>query len=388
MKKPLKPLDIEKTLKEIGLLGFRRWLILHLNEAYKDARKGKYLTVDENIFDINSVENIIGLAKSIEERTYEPGASIAFVVFEPMVREIFAAPFRDRLVHHFLYNMQAGWWDARFIYDNYSCRVGKGTGLGIKRTQRFMQVASENFTKEAVVMKNDLKGYFMSIPRQKLLKRIYWGIDLQFKNYTKNPEARKLIDICKFLWGKVILDDPVKKAIRRGPLKNWSPEILPPRKSLFTQPPGQGLVIGNLTSQLSSNIYLDQLDRFVKNELGYEYYGRYVDDFYRIVPLEELSKLKSDTRLIKQYLEEELLLTLHPDKVYCQNIKKGLPFLGARIYPHCVYPSDRLQAKFRLTLKEFKKNQKSWENVQAYLGLMKHQDAEKFIQKILEEFGD
>ena len=111
--------------------GVRRWLLIKLTQAFQEARKGKIKTCDEHTFEQHWVENIVSLRNSILEYRYKPSASVTFVIFDPMVREIFAAPFRDRVVHHFLYNMQAGWWDRRFIYDSYSCRIGKGTTCGI-----------------------------------------------------------------------------------------------------------------------------------------------------------------------------------------------------------------------------------------------------------------
>lgn len=380
------PINLEEVIKEINLMGMKRWLEKELLRAFGVAKLGKLKTMDENKFEVNLNGNVQRLVQSIIERTYEPGASIAFIVFDPMVREIFAAPFRDRVVHHFLYNMQAGWWDAHFIYDSYSCRVGKGTLFGAKRVQKFMQKASNNFQEKAYVAKFDFKGYFMSIPRAQLLERIKWGLDRQFNGYMDSAAGRALYDICLFLWTKVVMDDPVKKARRRGPLGNWDPSILPPEKSLYCQLLGFGLVIGNLTSQLSSNIYLDQLDQLVTKQLGYPYYGRYVDDFILVVNERDYERLKADVPKMERFAEE-LQLTLHPKKRYMQDIDKGVNFLGARVYPHCLYPSDRLQAKFRQTVKGFAEGYRGFDNVQSYMGLMKHDDSEVFMRGVLEEMG-
>ena len=378
-------LDIKKTLTEIELHGFRRWLEVQLMRAFEEARKNKLKTMDENRFEMNSIKNIERLATAIMERTYKPGASICFVVFDPMVREIFAAAFRDRVVHHLLYNMQAGWWDRRFIYDSYSCREGKGTLMGIRRAQRYMRVASNNFTEPAHILKFDLKGFFMSILRARLLERVKWGMDRQFAGYLNEPAGRQLYDMCLFLWTQVIMDDPVEKAQRRGPLDDW--RKVPPEKSLFCQPPGKGIVIGNLTSQLASNIYLDQLDRFVTMELGYKCYGRYVDDFYIIVNGERYRRMLKEVKVLEEFISEQLDGTLHPRKRYIQPVRHGMQFLGARVYPHAIVPSDRLQAKFRRTMKGFIKGHKGYDSVQSYIGLMKHMDSEEFIRSVFEEMG-
>lgn len=380
------PANLDKMIEEINLMGMRAWLEKELLEAFKVAKLGKLKTMDENRFEVNLIGNTKRLVQAILERTYEPGASIAFVIFDPMVREIFAAPFRDRVIHHFLYIMQAGWWDARFIHDSYSCRLGRGTLMGAQRVQRFMQVASNNFTEKAYVVKFDFKGYFMSIPRALLLERIIWGLERQFARYVEDPAGRELYEICKFLWTQVVMDDPVEKAHRRGPLSNWDPSVLPPEKSLYCQEPGYGLVIGNLTSQLSSNIYLDQLDQFITKVLGYVLYGRYVDDFIILVNERDYERLKADVPKIEAYANG-LLLTLHPRKRYMQEINKGVNFLGSRVYPHCMFPSDRMQGKFQKVVKGFAEGYKGYDNVQSYMGLMKHIDSKKFMREVLEETG-
>ncbi|MBR2710500.1 RNA-directed DNA polymerase [Candidatus Saccharibacteria bacterium] len=383
----MKPIELEKAVEKVKQVGIRQWLLDELTRAFEDARKGKLKTYDEHHFEQNWIKNIILLRDAVVERRYEPSPSVAFVIFKPMVREIFAAPFRDRVIHHFLYNMQAGWWDRRFLYDSYSCRVGKGTLFGIQRAQKMMWRASENFTKEAYVIKLDIRGYFMSLPRQKLYERIKWGLDRQFADVIDDPVGYKIYKICDYLWRMIIFDDPASKAWKRGPRDNWNPAVLPPEKSLFTQEPGYGVVIGNLTSQLVSNIYLGQLDRFIYFDLGYKYYGRYVDDFYIMVPEEQYSQAKEDVAVIEKYLREELGLIMHKKKRYYQNVKKGMSFLGARVYPHCLYPSDRLQKNFRRAALEMTQGFKNIETIVSYMGIMTHLDASNYIRTVFEEMG-
>lgn len=123
---------------------------------------------------------------------------------------------------------------------------------------------------------------------------------------------------------------------------------LPASKSLFKQPKGQGIAIGNLTSQLVSNIYLDQLDRYVTFQLGFKHYGRYVDDFY-IVHTNKNELIKA-TKVIENYLEKHLRLTLHPNKRYLQHINKGVAFLGAVVYPYRIHPGKRLKTNMKRAL--------------------------------------
>lgn len=379
--------NLERAVDEITRRGFHAWLVDALTEAYMEARKGKRATYDMHEFELNWEKNILNLAQSIEERVYEPGSSISFVVFEPKVREIFAAPARDRSSHHLLYNLGVENWDKEFIPTSTSCRVGKGTLYAIKMAQKQMEEVTEHWTKKARVVKLDLQGYFMSLPRKKLCRWVTKGLERHLKPYLNQKAGRLLYALCKFLWERVLMDDPVKKARKRGATKNWNPGILPPNKSLFCQTPGYGIVIGNLTSQLASNIYLDQLDKFVTVTLGYKYYGRYVDDFYIMVAEEDYARLKRDIKLIEDFLWNELELTLHPKKRYMQSVYKGMPYLGARIYPHCLYPSDRLQAKFRKIVRDFDRGVGNTESMISYLGHMRHLDADEFVKKVFREYS-
>ena len=378
--------DLNKIIKEIGEMGMRNWLIKTFTVAFREARKGKLKTFNEHAYDERWTENIPKLVDTIIERYYKPSGSISFIVHEPMMREIFAAPFVDRIVHHFLYELQAGWWDKRLIDTSYSCREGKGTLYAVQKTQQQMRQVSHNFTMPAYYIKLDIQGYFMSLPRERLYKRIQWGLTQQFRPYFHSSEAYQLYLVCNFLWRQVLMDDPVSKSRRRGLIRDW--KILPAEKSLYAQPEGQGIVIGNLTSQMASNIYLDQLDRFVKYDLGYRYYGRYVDDFIMLVTEAQYNQAKKDVKIIEKYLKDELLLTLHPKKRQYQSIYKGVPFVGARIYPHCIFPSNRLQQKFNHTLHAIRYGEEiKNETIMSYLGFLKNCDASKYVKRMFEKYG-
>ncbi len=357
---------------------FEEWLLVELMQAYIEARRGKRKTTDEHIFEVNEMENILNLRDSILNRTYEPSRGIAFVTRRPVIREIFAAPFRDRVVHHFLFNAVSDWWDRRLLYDCYSCRVGKGTWFGIRRAARHIRAVTDNFHKEAYVIKLDIQGYFMSLPREQLFERVVWGLDRQF------PEKDKIYNVVKFLWAKIIFDDPTVGVKKRGTAKDW--EDLPKSKSLFCQPPGKGIVIGNLSSQLLSNIYLDQLDRYITFELGYKHYGRYVDDFYMIVSEEDYPQAKRDVKKIEQYLRG-LGLTLHPKKRYMQNVKRGMAFLGTVIYPGRIVTGKRVKRNFRQGVREVSWGLKDENTVISYLGFMKNLKGKKLTKEIFEEVG-
>ncbi len=382
---------------------FDDFLISELWQAYIDARKGKRKTVDEHRFELNDLENIFLLRDSILRRHYQPSRGVTFIVHDPVIREIVAAPFRDRLVHHFLYNICAEWWDRRFITDSYSCRVGKGVLFGQKRLAKHIRQATLNYSRPAFAASLDLRSYFLSLSHDKLYARAIWGLDRQFKldtpldklppNYLVRENIRcdpnhraKLYQTCKFLWHQIIYDDPMRDITVRGKPHEWA--ALPAHKSLFNRQPGHGIVIGNLTSQLLSNIFLDQFDRFVTMDLGYKHYGRYVDDFYIIVPMEQKERLLRDIAAIEAYLRDNLDLTLHPDKRRYQNVNIGVPFVGAVVYPGFIVPSQRAKRKAYQAAYNLETTACGLvDGIVAREGTLVHINSRKFFKQLFDSFG-
>lgn len=360
---------------------FDSQLELALYLAYLDARKGgKRSTHDEHNFEINAFANLKSLERDILNKTYYPSRSTTHIVTKPVIREIFAAPFRDRIIHHLIFNSVYDWWDNHFIYDSYSCRNGKGTLFGIRRLDHHIRAVSNNYARPAYVLKLDIQGYFMSLPRKELYQRAVWGLNREFEGRLNTREY----DTIKFLWQRTIMDDPIKGARKKGDLKGW--EKLPASKSLFNQPKGKGIVIGNLTSQLLSNIYLDQLDRFITLELGYRHYGRYVDDFFIVVSEDKLPNLKRDVRAIDEYLSL-ISLKLHPKKRLLKNSKYGIPFLGATVYHNHIVPGPRLIKNARIAMREVASGNRTLDSVPSYLGHFKYFNSFNAVEKIFTEVG-
>lgn len=359
---------------------FENRLLFELYVAYIEARKGgKRGTFDEHKFEAHDIENLIALRDTILDCTYRPSRGTAHIIHNPVTREIFAASFRDRVVHHWIYDMIYDWWDTKFIYDSYSCREGKGTKFGIERLERKMQAASDNYRKKVWVIKLDIQGYFMSLNRDKLYRRAMWGLDRQFEgNYGKRYE------VLRFLLAQTIFDDPCRGVKKKGWPDEW--QDLPDSKSLFKQPEGFGIVIGNLTSQLLSNIYLDQLDRYVTIDLGWKYYGRYVDDFYIIVTEEELPRVLEDIKRIEAFLAR-LDLTLHPHKRSIQPAENGVAFIGGVVYPGRKYPSKRLIRNAEIAFNETVAGVRDIESVVSYLGHMKYLSAKKILAELFDRVG-
>ena len=344
-----------------------------LFQCFLMARRGKIRTVDEFNFDGFWEENLRQLVSDIINRRWKPSSSKAFVTHTPVDREIFAAQFRDRIVHHLLYAVVAGWWDKRFIYDSYSCRVGKGTDFGILRMQKFMRSASQNGKHKAYVLKGDLSGYFMSLKRQTLYDKVMWGLKRQFS------DGGWLYELCEYLWREVIFDDPCIKARMVGAADDW--DCLPWNKTLFHQPAGQGIVIGNLTSQLLSNIMLNEFDWYVKRRLKFARYGRYVDDFFIVV---EENEYKRALFAMRHEIPEKLRvmgLKIHPKKMYVQEVSHGCPFLGKMVRPSVLLPGRRYLRNMRRAFQGYVDGVVDYDTVQSYVGMGAHMAAYAAMEK-------
>ncbi|MDR2693168.1 MAG: RNA-directed DNA polymerase [Chitinispirillales bacterium] len=331
-------------------------LFLELRQAYTDARRHKRSTLNQLKFERNLEHELISLERELQNRTYELRPSVCFINELPIKREIIAADFRDRVVHHFLYNRIYPVFDKKFIYDSYSCRVGKGTLFGINRARRFLKSCGANGA-EVWVLRLDIRGYFMAIDRKILFKLIMDGLG----------KASEDSDLTSFLIRKTVFNDPLKNARFRSLPSAWAD--LPKDKSLMNSAPDCGLPIGNLTSQLFANVYLNRLDHFVKRELKIKYYGRYVDDMLLVHA--DKSALSGAISRIREFLSKELKLILHPRKIKLQTAGKGFAFLGMYIYPNKVVAGRRIAENFRNCIFNpvpdyFRQTRR----VQSYIGLL------------------
>ena len=234
-------------------------LLLDLFQAYYDARRNKRNTINALNFETDYEHHVIKLHEEIINGNYQIKPSICFINYKPVQREIFAADFRDRVVHHLVYNYIAPIFDKTFINDSYSCRQGKGTHYGIKRVGKFIRSCSQNYHNDCYILKLDIKGYFMSISRDKLYEIVKSHL-IKYQ-YTSDFDFQLVLSLIK----QIIFNDPTKNYIMKGKQSDW--EGLPPSKSLFHSDNGKGFPIDNLTSQLFSNVYFNQFDNFIKKEL-------------------------------------------------------------------------------------------------------------------------
>ncbi len=354
-----------------------------LFKAYYSCRLRKRSTANALLFEQDYESNLLELQRELNDGSYKIGRSIAFVVDKPVKREIFAADFRDRVVQHYLINKIEPILEKQFIYDSYACRRGKGSLFGVRRVDRFIRSCSRNYARDAYVLKLDISGFFMNINKKLLADTLIDLVDREYYGYDKEL----ILHLCKL----TVLHDPTKDCHIKGSYFDW--DGLPKTKSLFHTPPDCGLPIGNLSSQVLANLYLNSFDHYVKHTLAVRYYGRYVDDF--VIVHNNKDFLLNLLPQIERFLESELKLKLHPRKIYLQHYSKGVNFLGATIKPGRIYLGNRTKGNFYTSLdnqeKLFEKHRSSLQYeelehllqvVNGFLGVMMHYNTYYLRQKM------
>ena len=332
-------------------------------EAYYDCRRSKRRTASAIVYEMNYESNLIALRDRINTRTYQPGKSICFVVTRPRYREVFAASFEDRIVHHYIALRLEPLFELVFSPRTFNCRKGKGQLYGVKMLEADIKEASNNYTTDCYIMKLDLQGFFMSIDKSMLARMI----DKFIVKYYKGND----IDDLRYLCQVVVLHCPEKNCERHSPREMWG--HLPANKSLFTNGEGKGVAIGNLFAQLFANFLLNELDWYIE-ELGIKYHGRYVDDFYCIHKDKQV--LLSAVPKIRAKLAE-LGLSLNPKKFYFQHYTKGVEFTGAVVKPYRTYCCNRVLTNFIAAVRKLNRSKNIDEvnhavcSINSYLGLLR-----------------
>jgi retron-type reverse transcriptase len=354
-------------------------------------RKGNSLSAME--FTYNLENNLFEILQQLQNKTYKPEQFKCFVVKDPVIREVFCSQFRDRVVQHLLLDEIEHIFEPLFIYDSFACRKNKGTHLAIKRVQQGIQSLEDIYKKPAYYLQLDISGFFMSIDRSLLYQNVE---EVLVKKYTKyQKSAQWLFDI---LWlSKTIIEtDPVKNHIKVGDLNLFSQ--VPLRKSLFSNTrEGKGLPIGNLSSQFFANVYLNQLDQYIKRELKCRYYYRYVDDF--VILHYDKNYLRQLQFIINDYLQKNLFLQLNLQKTKLQLCEKGIDFLGYIIRKKYILVRKRvvnnLKRKIYLyetkrekirTAEELLESLKNINNsIRSYFGHFKHANSFRLKQTIIKK---
>lgn len=311
-------------------------ILENLYRAYFEARKNKRNTAEQLKFEMCYESNLQELYGQIISRTYQVKPCKAFVIEKPVYREVFAPQFVDRVVHHFIVLYINNQVEKVLIDDCYSCRKGKGTLYGIERSKQNMRSVTNNYADDAYILKLDISGYFMNMNKQRLHSQIQ---KLQLVENMDCSDVEK--ETIQYLIEQVIFSNPVDQCIINGNRDLW--RFVPHNKSLFHSPANCGLPIGNLTSQIFGNIYLNEFDHWVREELKISYYGRYVDDM--LFMHRDMNYLKQCLSVIQQKMME-YGLQVHPKKIYLQPYTKGFEFLGRYIKPYRSYISNRTKNNF------------------------------------------
>lgn len=308
----------------------------NIHRQYLHCRRNKRNTVNALKFEYDLEENLAKLHEELEGRTYSPSRSVCFVLKQPKLREIFAADFRDRVVHHVLVDCLEKIWEPLFIYDSYACREGKGTHRAVERLQAFMRKVSRNETRTAYFIHLDIRGFFLHINKEVLYQII-----------AKRIRDEKLLWLAR----TVIFHDCTKNFVLKG--KRRLLETIPPHKTLFNTENKKGLPIGNLASQFFSNVYLNELDQFVKHHLKARYYVRYSDDF--VLLHEEKERLLGWREEIREFLQSQLRLELNECRQTVGPISNGTDFLGYIVRPHYLLVRRRVVNRLKGRLVGYEK---------------------------------
>jgi retron-type reverse transcriptase len=323
----------------------------NLELAFRKAKKRKSKKPDIIEFEKNLVDNLMILRNELSFHTYYPAPLKMFAVCDPKTRKIGKSEFRDRVVHHALVRVIEPVLDKTFIFDSFANRKGKGVHAALKRFDNFKRKASRNNTRSCFVLKADIRQYFDTVDHEILVKII-----------------SKRIKDARVIW-----------LIRR---------IL---ENHCAKQPGKGMPLGNLTSQFFANVYLNELDHFVKHTLRAKYYIRYVDDFIILHNSREV--LETCKERIELFLETELKLELHLDKSRIIPVYKGVGLLGFRVfYYHRLVRKtnlrkflrnlDRLYEKYNVGLIA---EEDVFESVQGWFGYAMHANSYKLRRKLSEQ---
>lgn len=311
----------------------------NLLNAWREFLRGKRKRKDVAIFSLNLTDNIINLHNELLQKSYQHGDYQAFKINDPKSRDIHKASVRDRLVHHAIYRILYPYFDPKFIFDSYSCRFNKGTHRAMDRLRKYCLKLSNNNTKTVWVLKCDIRKFFASIDHAVLIKIL--------EKHLKDSDVIWLLQ-------KIISSFHTKDKM------------------------GIGLPLGNLTSQLLVNIYMNEFDQFIKRNLKAKNYIRYADDF--LILHNNKTHLENLLPKISEFLDIELRLKLHPKKVSISTLASGVDYLGwVHFSNHRVL---RTATKKRI-IKKLNKNS-SPETRASYLGLLSHGDTYNLNRRLFD----
>lgn len=347
------------------MIGPDLYSFLALWRHYRQCRRNKRNTANALAFEVNAEAHLLALQQELRAHTYRPGRSICFITDGPKPREVFAADFRDRVAHHLLVSHQERVFERSFIHDSYACRKGKGTLVASDRLMSFLGRVTANGQRLAWALKLDVKNFFPSIHKETLFAII--------ARMIRHPELL-------WLTRTLLFHDPTTdyrfQSRRRhayGPGTPYYP--VPPHKSLFGKRNELGLPIGNLTSQFWGNVYLNELDQFVKRTLKCRYYVRYVDDM--ILLAEDRGTLVQWREAIAEFLREQLKLELRPELTEPLAAGKGIDFVGWKTWWNRRLPRRRTLGSLRARVEGFERSavRTVWDGLARHIDLTRQHKA-------------
>ncbi len=341
-------------------------------EAYFQCRKGKRRTIHALDFEFDLERNLTLLYDELKKEKYQISSSIAFVVDQPKIREIWSATFRDRIVHHIIYNRLEYRFIPGFIRDSFACMIDRGTLDGSNRLHAGMRSITRNWQKDAFYLGADVRNFFVSI-----YKPILWKI----------LEPKIVEPWLQQITRQVLFHDPCQNYIAKSLPAAF--KRVPGHKSLLRTSPDRGLPIGNLTSQFFANVYMNELDQFAKHKLKHKYYYRYVDD---VVILHESKDVLNETfDLMSQFIGEHLSLEFHPHKKRIGLLSQGVDFVGFIHKPYRRYVRTRTLNKMKSTVHLWKRKTTKYNKYEtfklratmnSYLGMVKWGSTYKLRRKV------
>ena len=317
----------------------------NLYRAYLECRASKRQTMNAVNFEVDLEDNLHRLLEELKSGSYSPGRSICFVVTEPKPREIFAADFRDRIVHHLFVREVMDRAERMFIHDSYACRRGKGTHQAVRQADKFIRQlerqadAGRERQQQPRYLKADIQSFFMSIDKQ-----ILYSLALRLIDRHSRPTQWKaaMADLA----GIIIFHNPQENYSRKG--DPALARLILPHKSLLAGSADKGLPIGNYSSQFFANLYLNELDQFIKRRLKCRQYIRYVDDL--LIFSRNQEHLRECRDKIDGFLSECLQLSLNKKKTVIQPVSRGLDYLGYYLRGGRIYPRRSVTGRYKRKL--------------------------------------
>jgi len=289
-------------------------------QAYIACRRGKRSSHNTQRYEVRLLDHLVSTSEALQSRRWAPANSVSFVCTRPKAREIHAADFGDRVVHHLCVPKMEALYEPVFIHDSYSNRKGKGTHAAVNRLQGFMRQVSCNGKRSAYFLQLDIRNFFNRIDRQVLLGLLQHRLEKALTNHAlERAECSEIYWLCSVL----LKHNAADGAVKRGSPAEF--DAVPAYKRLANAPDGCGLAIGNLTSQFFANVYLNELDQYIKHTLKCRHYLRYVDDFVLLHASER--QLLQWRDAIQDFLAVQLKLELKEVNAPMP-ISSGCDFLG------------------------------------------------------------